>query len=63
MGGYLLNFSLMYFSLLIFPVIHLFGYQIKSFKLDNPEKCLVIFKSNNYFGLIVLLIILIGKLF
>ncbi len=53
----------MYFSLLIFPVIHLFGYQIKSFKLDNPEKCLVIFKSNNYFGLIVLLIILIGKLF
>ena len=63
MGGYLLDFSLMYFSLLIFPVIHLFGYQIKSFKLDNPEKCLVIFKSNNYFGLIVLLIILIGKLF
>ena len=63
MGGYLFNFSLMYFSLLIFPVIHLFAYQIKSFKLDNPEKCLVIFKSNNYFGLIVLLIILIGKLF
>ena len=63
MGGYLLNFGLMYFLLLIFPVIHLFGYQIKSFKLDNPEKCLVIFKSNNYFGLIVLLIILIGKLF
>ena len=63
MGGYLLKFSLMYFSLLIFPIIHLFAYQIKSFKLDNPEKCLVLFKSNNYFGLIILLIILIGKLF
>ena len=63
MGGYLLEFSPMYFSLLVIPVIHLFAYQIKSFKLDNPEKCLVIFKSNNYFGLIVLLIILIGKLF
>ena len=62
-GGYLLKFDLMYFLLLIFPIIHLFGYQIKSFKLVNPEVCLTIFKSNNYFGLIILLTILAGKLF
>ena len=62
-GGYLSNFNLMYFILLIFPIIHLFGYQIRLFKSDNPEGCLAIFKSNNYFGLIILLTILTGKLF
>ena len=63
LGGYILKFNLMYFLLLIFPIIHLFGYQIRSFKPDSAEKCLTIFKSNNYFGLIVLSTILIGKLF
>ncbi len=62
-GGYLLKFNLMYFFLLIFPIIQLFGYQIKSFTLNNPERCLAIFKSNNYLGLIVLLTILSGRLF
>ena len=63
LGGYILKFNHMYFLLLIFPIIHLFGYQIRSFKPDSAEKCLTIFKSNNYFGLIVLSTILIGKLF
>ena len=63
LGGYILKFNLMYFLFLIFPIIHLFGYQIRSFKPDSAEKCLTIFKSNNYFGLIVLSTILIGKLF
>ena len=62
-GGYLLKFNLMYFFLLIFPIIQLFGYQIKLFTLNNPERCLAIFKSNNYLGLIVLLTILSGRLF
>ena len=43
-------------------IIHLFFYQIKTFDLKNPDKCLKIFKSNNYFGLIVFLNILIGKI-
>ena len=63
LGGYILKFNLIYFLLLIFPIIHLFGYQIRSFKPDSAEKCLAIFKSNNYFGLIVLSTILVGKLF
>tara|TARA_B100001027_G_scaffold71328_1_gene48766 strand:+ start:32 stop:898 length:867 start_codon:yes stop_codon:yes gene_type:complete len=62
-GGYFSNFNHMYFLLLTFPIIHLFGYQIRSFKSDNPEGCLAIFKSNNNFGLIILLTILAGKLF
>ena len=61
-GGYLLNFSFMYFLFLVLPIIHLFGFQIRSFNSEYPEKCLDIFKSNNFFGLIVLSIILIEKL-
>ncbi len=63
LGGYILKFNHMYFLLLIFPMSHLFGYQIRKFRPDNSEKCLSIFKSNNYFGLIILLTILVGKLF
>ena len=62
-GGYLLDFSFMYFLLLFLPIIHLFGFQIRLFNLENSEKCLNIFKSNNFFGLIILSIILIEKLF
>ena len=61
-GGYLLNFSFMYFLFLVLPIIHLFGFQIRSFNSEYPEKCLNIFKSNNFFGFIVLSIILIEKL-
>ena len=52
-GGYLLNFSFMYFLFLVLPIIHLFGFQIRSFNSEYPEKCLDIYKSKNYFGLIV----------
>jgi len=41
--------------------MHLFLYQIKNFKSEEPENCLKVFKSNNIFGLIVFLIILISK--
>ena len=61
-GGYMANFSLFYYLFLIIPLIHLFFYQIKIFELNNPNGCLKIFKSNNYFGLIVFVNILIGKI-
>ena len=60
-GGYLMNFNLFYFLFLIIPILQLFLYQIKTFDQNNPNICLKIFKSNNYFGLIVFLNILIGK--
>ena len=62
-GGYLMKFNLIYFLLLLIPVAHLFIYQIKSFKNDNPDTCLRLFKSNNFFGFIILTNILIGKFF
>ena len=61
-GGYLMNFNLFYFLFLIIPIVQLFLYQIKTFDQNNSNTCLKIFKSNNYFGLIVFLNILIGKI-
>ena len=60
-GGYFMKFKYIYYLLLILPVIHLFIYQMKIFKLDNPRSCLKAFKSNNFFGLIIFLNILIAK--
>ena len=60
-GGYLMNFNLYYYFFMIIPIIHLFFYQIKIFNSNKPNTCLKIFKSNNYFGLIIFINILIGK--
>ena len=61
-GGYLMNFNLFYFLFLIIPIVQLFLYQIKTFDQNNSNTCLKIFKNNNYFGLMVFLNILIGKI-
>jgi 4-hydroxybenzoate polyprenyltransferase len=50
-----------YYFLTIIPFLHLFFYQIRNFKSKNPLNCLKIFKSNNIFGLIIFLNILIVK--
>ena len=62
-GGYYMNFNLSYYILGIIPLIHLFFYQMKNFNFTDPSSCLMVFKSNNLFGLIVLLNILIAKSF
>ena len=63
LGGYLMKFNFVYFVLLLFPFLHLFFYQIKNFNFNDPEKCLKIFRSNNFFGLIIFVNILITKLY
>ncbi len=60
-GGYYMRFDYIYFVFLIIPFIHLFFFQIKKFQIDNPDICLKIFKSNNIFGLIVFINILVAK--
>ena len=60
-GGYKMEFHLIYYLLSIIPFIHLFLYQIKIFNLNEPTSCLKAFKSNNFFGLIIFLNILIVK--
>ncbi len=60
-GGIFMKFNYFYYLLLIFPLTHLFFFQIKTFNLKDPSSCLKAFKSNNVFGLIILLNILIIK--
>jgi 4-hydroxybenzoate polyprenyltransferase len=61
-GGYLMDFSLFYFIFLTIPIGQLFLYQIKTFNSKDPNVCFRIFKSNNYFGLIIFINIIIGKI-
>jgi len=63
LGGYLMNFSGLYFLFLAIPITHLFYYQIRLFNSESSTICLKLFKSNNFFGLIILLNILLGKIY
>ena len=60
-GGIFMEFSYFYYLLLIFPLTHLFFFQMRIFNFKDPSSCLKAFKSNNVFGLIMLLNILIVK--
>jgi 4-hydroxybenzoate polyprenyltransferase len=60
--GILMSFNYFFFIFLIIPLIHLTLFQIKNLDISNPNNCLRIFKSNNLFGLILFINILIGKL-
>ena len=60
-GGYYMKFNNIYYFLMVIPFFHLFLYQIKNFKYQDPYSCLDVFKSNNIFGLILFLNILITK--
>ena len=58
-GGKFMQFNYGYYFLMVIPFFHLFLYQIKVFDLSNPSSCLKAFKSNNFFGLIILINLLI----
>lgn len=62
-GGFLIEFKSVYYLLFIFPLMHLFLYQMKVFNINDPISCLKAFKSNNLFGLIIFINILISKNF
>ena len=61
-GGYFMKFSFNFYFLAIIPLAHLFFYQMKKFNSKNSLSCLKTFKSNNLFGLIILINILISKI-
>ena len=60
--GKLMNFELFYFIFLLIAFGHLVFYQIYNLDVENPNNCLIKFKSNNLLGLIIFINILIGKL-
>ena len=61
LGGYKMHFHFSYYLLSIIPLFHLLIYQLKVFKFEDPLSCLKAFKSNNLFGLIIFINILIVK--
>ena len=61
LGGLYMSFSYIYYVLILIPLLHLFFYQIKTFDPKDSNRCLKAFKSNNFFGLIMFLNILIVK--
>ena len=61
--GFLGEFSKLYFVSLIIIFLQMYYFQLKKFKQNSPSACLEIFKSNNFLGILVFLILLIGKLF
>ena len=62
MTGLMMNFKYVFFIFMIIPILHMFFYQIKNLNINNDLNCLRIFKSNNMFGFIIYINIIIGKL-
>ena len=59
--GYLMNFNIFYFILLIVIFFHLFYKQLKKLNVASEASCLKTFKSNNILGLIIFVNLIIGK--
>lgn len=57
--GIFLKVNLWYHILIIVAIIH-FMWQLLYLDTDSPEKCLRVFKSNGYFGLIIFVAALVG---
>jgi 4-hydroxybenzoate polyprenyltransferase len=60
--GILMKFDYLFFIFLTVPFLHLMIYQIKKLQIDDPKSCFKIFKSNNAFGFIIFINILIVKI-
>ncbi len=59
--GIFMKLNIMFYFFILIPTAHLLFYQIYNFNYKDPKNCLKIFKSNNFFGVIILCNILIGK--
>ena len=59
--GYLMEYNILYFSILILIFIQLFYFQLKKLKIDSQASCLQTFKSNNFLGFVVFVNLIIGK--
>ena len=60
--GILKNFNIFYYAFSLIIMYHLFFYQLKSVDIKDPINCLKIFKSNNFFGFLIFVQLLISKI-
>ena len=61
LGGYYMDFNSIYYFLCLIAFSYLYLYQIKFFDSKKPQECLKAFRSNNFFGLIIFINLLIAK--
>ena len=57
-----MNFNYFFYMFGVFILVHLFYFQLYKLNFKKPENCFLIFKSNNFLGLLILINILIGKI-
>ena len=60
--GYLENLSLIYYLIIMLTSLSFVYTKIKKLNIENPESCLKVFKSNNFFGFLIFLSLTISKL-
>ena len=58
---YLLKLNIISFILLILIFFYIFFFEIKKIDIKNSKFCLTAFKLNNYLGMMIFFILLIGK--
>ena len=61
--GYFSKLSFYFYFFMVVSMFQIFLYQVRNFNPRDPDKCLNIFKSNNFFGVLIFLGILFGKIF
>ncbi|MDC0151193.1 4-hydroxybenzoate octaprenyltransferase [Candidatus Pelagibacter sp.] len=60
--GYLMKLNNFYFIFLSVVILQMFYFQLKKLNIKNANNCLKIFKSNNFLGLMIFLVLLISKI-
>ncbi|PHQ69018.1 MAG: 4-hydroxybenzoate octaprenyltransferase [Sneathiella sp.] len=59
-SGYVLGLTAPFYTIMAGAAVHL-AWQIKMLDIDDPDLCLILFKSNKIFGALVLMAIIAGK--
>ena len=59
--GIIMDLNKFFYLVFILIFLQIYYFQLKRLSIHNSEKCLTIFKSNNFLGLLVFLSLIIGK--
>ena len=60
--GYLMKLNSFFYILLVLIIIQMFYFQIKKLDIKDSPQCLMIFKSNNFLGFLIMISLLVGKI-
>jgi 4-hydroxybenzoate polyprenyltransferase len=60
--GFFMKLNSFFYLIFILIILQMFYFQLKKFDIKDSLKCLTIFKSNNFLGLLVLISLIGGKI-